>query len=192
MTARVLAFAGSVRKASMNRRLGLAAAGGARAAGAEVTWLELAEHPLPLYDGDLEAGSGIPAEVMALKDIFDAHDALLIACPEYNSSVTPLLKNTLDWVSRPVQGRPPLHAFQGKVAGLVAGSGGALGGLRGLVHVRQILGNIGVIVVPEQRAVTVKPEMFGDDGAVVDDMVRQSLELVGRRVALVAAALKAG
>jgi len=192
MSARVLAFAGSVRKASMNRRLGLAAAQGARDAGARVTWLELAEHPLPLYDGDLEAGSGIPAEVMALKDIFDAHDALLIACPEYNSSVTPLLKNTLDWVSRPVQGRPPLHAFQGKVAGLVAGSGGALGGLRGLVHVRQILGNIGVIVVPEQRAVTVKPEIFGDDGTVVDDAVQQSLELVGRRVAQVAQALKAG
>ncbi|MEC9345138.1 MAG: NAD(P)H-dependent oxidoreductase [Pseudomonadota bacterium] len=192
MTVRVLAFAGSARKASWNRRLGKAAAEGARAAGAEVTWLELAGHRLPLYDGDLEAESGIPAEAMALKDIFDAHDALLMACPEYNSSVTPLLKNTLDWVSRPVQGRPPLHAYRNKVAGIVAGSAGALGGLRGLVHVRQILGNIGVIVIPEQRAVTVKPEMFDADGAVVDEGVRQSLELVGRRVAEVAAALKAG
>lgn len=190
MGARVLAFAGSVRAGSVNRVLAKAAARGAVAAGADVTWLELKDHPLPLYDGDLEAAEGIPDVAMRLKDIFDAHDALLIGCPEYNSSVTPLLKNTIDWVSRPVEGRPPLHAFRGKVAGLVAGSGGALGGLRGLVHVRAILGNIGVLVVPEQRAVPGAPKIIEGEDGVADDAVRASLELVGRRVAEVAGALK--
>lgn len=189
MTANILVFAGSIRAGSVNRVLAKAAAKGAADAGAEVTWLELGDYPLPLYNGDLEAAEGIPDAAMALKDIFDAHDALLIGSPEYNSSVTPLLKNTIDWVSRPVEGRRRLHAFQGKVAGLVAGSGGNLGGLRGLVHVRAILGNIGVLVVPEQRAVPGAPKLIAD-GAVTDDAVRESLELVGRRVAEVAGALK--
>ena len=192
MTARILAFAGSTRRNSLNRRVAKAAAKGAEAAGAEVTWLELADYPLPLYDGDLEADSGFPDNVIALKDIFDAHDGLLIGCPEYNSSITPLLKNTIDWVSRPIEGRPNLHAFQGKVAGLVAGSGGALGGLRGLVHVRAILGNIGVLVVPQQRALSCGKDTFDDDGAVRDKAQRESLEAVGARVASVAAALKQG
>lgn len=190
MTARILAFAGSIRGDSVNRRLAQAAVHGAEAAGAEVTWLELGDWPLPIYDGDLEADSGFPENVIALKDMFDAHDGLLIGCPEYNSSITPLLKNTIDWVSRPIEGRPPLHAFQGKVAGLVAGSGGALGGLRGLVHVRAILGNIGVLVVPQQRALSCNAETFGADGTVQDEAARKSIELVGNRVATVAAALK--
>ncbi len=190
MTARILAFAGSSRRDSINRRLAQAAARGAEAAGAEVTWLELGEWPLPLYDGDLEADSGFPDNVIALKDMFDAHDGLLIGCPEYNSSITPLLKNTIDWVSRPIEGRPPLHAYQGKVAGLVAGSGGALGGLRGLVHVRSILGNIGVLVVPQQRALSCNAETFDDAGGIRDEAARKSIELVGSRVATVAGALK--
>ncbi len=103
MTARILAFAGSIRRDSINRRLAQAAARGAEAAGAEVTWLELADWPLPIYDGDLEADSGFPENVIALKDMFDAHDGLLIGCPEYNSSITPLLKNTIDWISRPIE-----------------------------------------------------------------------------------------
>ena len=190
MTARILAFAGSIRRDSVNRRLAQAAVHGAKAAGAEVTWLELGDWPLPIYDGDLEADSGFPENVIALKDMFDAHDGLLIGCPEYNSAITPLLKNTIDWVSRPIEGRPPLHAFQGKVAGLVAGSGGALGGLRGLVHVRAILGNIGVLVVPQQRALSCNAETLGADGTVQDEAARKSIELVGNRVATVAAALK--
>ncbi|MDF1721164.1 MAG: NAD(P)H-dependent oxidoreductase [Minwuia sp.] len=192
MTARILAFAGSIRRDSINRRLARAAARGAEAAGADVTWLEMADYPLPLYDGDLEADSGFPDNVIALKDLFDAQDGLLIGCPEYNSSITPLLKNTIDWVSRPIEGRPPLHAFQGKVAGLVAGSGGGLGGLRGLVHVRSILGNIGVLVVPQQRALACNADTFDAEGAMQDEAQRKSIELVGNRVAVVAGALKQG
>lgn len=191
MTARILAICGSIRRDSLNRRVLEAATKGVADTGAELTRLDLAEFPLPLYNGDLEATEGLPANALKLKDIFDAHDGLLLGCPEYNSSITPLLKNTIDWVSRPIEGRPPLHAYRGKVAGLVAASSGALGGLRCLVHVRAILGNIGVIVIPEQRAVSVNAQTFGPDGRVADEAVRTSLELVGRRLAEVAGALKA-
>ncbi|WP_417519966.1 NADPH-dependent FMN reductase [Minwuia sp.] len=190
MGARILGFAGSTRAASVNRVAAQAALAGAEAAGGEVTWLELRDYPLPLYDGDLEANEGFPDNVIALKDLFDAHDGLVIGCPEYNSSITPLLKNTIDWVSRPIEGRPPLHAFAGKVAGLVSASGGALGGLRGLVHVRAILGNIGVTVIPQQRAVGGVAGKIAD-GAITDDDTLKSLMLVGARTADVAAALKA-
>ncbi|WP_416896898.1 MAG: NADPH-dependent FMN reductase [Minwuia sp.] len=189
MKARILGFAGSIRGASVNRVMAKTALDGAAAAGAEVTWLELADYQLPLYNGDLEANEGFPDNVVALKDIFDAHDGFVIGCPEYNSSITPLLKNTIDWVSRPIEGQPPLHAFTGKVAGLVAGSGGALGGLRGLVHVRAILGNIGTIVVPQQRAVSGAPGHI-KNGEVIEDEIRESLELVGKKTAQLAAAMK--
>ena len=190
MAVRILGFAGSIRSASVNRVLAKAALNGAADAGADVTWLELADYELPLYNGDLEADQGFPDNVIALKDIFDAHDGFVIGCPEYNSSITPLLKNTIDWVSRPIEGRPRLHAFSGKVAGLVSGSGGALGGLRGLVHVRAILGNIGVVVIPQQQAVGGAPGKI-EDGALADDDARKSVEQIGARTAQVAAALNA-
>jgi len=189
MAARILGFAGSVRAGSVNRVLAQAALEGAANAGADVTWLDLKDYPLPLYDGDLEAADGLPDNALVLKNLFDAHDGFVIGCPEYNSSVTPLLKNTIDWVSRPIEGRRPLHAYSGKVAGLVSGAGGDLGGLRGLVHVRAILGNIGTLVIPEQRAVGGVAGKI-TDGTVSDDATAKSLQLVGRRVAEVAAALK--
>ena len=85
-----------------------------------------------------------------LRDLFEAHHGLLISSPEYNSSISPLLKNAIDWASRPEEGKPPLAAYRGKVAGLMAASPGGLGGLRGLVHVRAILGNIGVLATPRR------------------------------------------
>jgi len=190
MTARILGFAGSTRTASLNRIVARAALDGAAEAGAEVTWLELGDYPLPLYNGDLEANEGFPDNVIALKDLFDSHDGFVIGAPEYNSSITPLLKNTIDWVSRPIDGRPALHAFGGKVAGLVSASGGALGGLRGLVHVRSILSNIGVLVVPNQLAVGGAPGKI-EDGKVTDEATLKGLHAVGGRVAAVAGALKA-
>src|SRR5262249_15022647 len=153
MTPRILAFAGSTRRESFNKKLLQHAAKGAREAGAEVTLLDLKDIPLPLFDQDLEAEHGMPDNGAKLKKLFIDHDGLLIASPEYNSSVTAVLKNALDWVSRPAPGEPSLVAFRGKVAALLSASPGALGGLRGLVHVRSILGNIGVIVLPEQFAV---------------------------------------
>ena len=148
MTPRILAYAGSTRRKSFNKKLVQNAAQGAREAGAEVTLLDLKDFPLPLFDQDLEAEQGMPENGKKLKKLFIDHDGLLIASPEYNSSFPAVLKNAIDWVSRPAPGEQSLLAFRGKVATLMSASPGALGGLRGLVHVRSILGNIGVIVLP--------------------------------------------
>lgn len=182
-TPRILAFAGSNRKESFNRKLLHVAAEAARAAGAQVTLLELRDYPLPIMDQDLEKESGIPENAMKLKKIFGEHQGLVIASPEYNSSVSPLLKNTIDWVSRPVPGEPALAAYQGKVATLLSASSGALGGLRGLVHLRAILGNIGVIVLPEQVAISSAQEAFNADGTLKDVKQQPKLENAMKKLA---------
>ncbi|MFP6675060.1 MAG: NAD(P)H-dependent oxidoreductase, partial [Pirellulaceae bacterium] len=110
---KILAFAGSARKDSFNAKLVRIAASGARAAGTEVTILDLREFPLPLFDQDLEAENGTPDNATKLKRAFMEHDGLLLACPEYNSSITPVLKNTIDWVSRAEEGESPLAAYRG-------------------------------------------------------------------------------
>src|SRR5688572_18337049 len=130
---RILAFAGSLRKDSYNKKLLAIAVQGARDAGAEVTVVELVDYPLPLFDEDLER-AGTPENAKKLKQLFLEHDALLIASPEYNSSFTAITKNTIDWVSRSSPGEPGLAAYRGKTAAIIAASPGALGGLRGLVH----------------------------------------------------------
>jgi len=165
---RLLAFAGSARAASVNKKLVLLAASDARAAGADVTLFDPAERPLPLYDGDLEERSGLPPAVLAWKQLMQAHDGFLIACPEYNGSITPLLKNLIDWASRAAPGEAPLACFKGRTAGLLAASPGGFGGMRGLVHVRAILGGIGVHVVPGQFALAAAHEAFAADGSLVD------------------------
>lgn len=169
-TPKILAFAGSTRTASYNKQLVRFAADAARAAGAEVTLVDLRDYPLPLFDGDLEDQQGLPENAKKLKAIFSAHDALLIASPEYNSSITAVLKNTLDWISRgETDDEPALAAYRGKTAALISASPGALGGLRGLVHLRAILGNIGVIVLPDQVAVPKAYEAFDDKGGLKDE-----------------------
>lgn len=183
MQPRILAFAGSTRQGSWNRAALEIAVAGASAAGVEVTRIDLRQFPLPLYDQDVEAAQGIPENAVRLKQIFVEHQGLLLASPEYNSSVSPLLKNTLDWVSRPAPGEKSLIAFQGKLAGLVAASPGALGGLRGLVHLRAILGNIGVLVIPEQQAVVRANQVFGAEGKLSDAAVDAGLKNVGAQLA---------
>jgi NAD(P)H-dependent FMN reductase len=160
MTAKLLAFAGSVRQESFNRKALAYAVTGAREAGAEVTLLDLKEFSLPLFDQDRESLNGVPENAVKLKQLFIENQGLLIACPEYNSSITPLLKNTLDWVSRPWQSLPGSIPYQNKVAALVSASAGSLGGLRGLRHVREILTTLGVIVIPRQQAVSQADQVF--------------------------------
>ena len=180
---RILAFAGSARTDSYNARLVQVAAEGARTAGADVTVLNLKEYPLPLFDQDIEQEQGTPENAKKLKQLFLDHDGLLISSPEYNSSITPLLKNTIDWVSRPAEGEPMLAAYQGKVAALMAASPGGLGGLRGLVHVRSILSSIGVIVLPDQIAVSRAFEAFDDDGQLKDEKQQARVQGLGESVA---------
>lgn len=164
----VLAFAGSLRTGSFNRKLVGIASEHVERAGADVTRLHLRDFPLPVYDGDIESESGLPENAKKLKSLFADHDALLISCPEYNSSITPLLKNTIDWVSRREPDEPPLIGFRGKIAALLSASPGRLGGLRGLVHVRAILGNLGVLVLPEQVAVPNARQAFDAHDALAD------------------------
>ncbi len=180
---RILAFAGSTRTDSLNKKLVRATASSAEAAGADVTIIDLRDLPMPLYDGDLEAREGLPPNAKKFKELLLAHQGLLIASPEYNSSISAVLKNAIDWASRPVPGEESLACFKGKVAGLVAASPGALGGLRGLVHLRAILGNISVIVVPEQAAISRAHEAFESDGSLKDASQKKMVDGVGAAVA---------
>jgi NAD(P)H-dependent FMN reductase len=183
MTPRILAFAGSTRRESFNKKLVQIAVKGAREAGADLTLLDLKDFPLPLFDQDLDAEHGMPDNGTKLKRLFIDHDGLLVASPEYNSSITAVLKNAIDWLSRPAPGEPPLVAFRGKVATLMSASPAALGGLRGLVHLRSILGNIGVIVLPDQVAVPKAHEAFQPDGSLNDAKQQAGIEALGRTLA---------
>lgn len=175
---KILAFAGSARKESFNKKVIQIAVDGAKAAGADVTLIDLADYPLPIFDEDVES-EGTPENATKLVELFEQHDGLLISCPEYNSSITPLLKNTIDWVSRPVEGKPRLHAYVDKKAGIMAASPGGLGGLRGMVHVRAILGNIGVLVLPDQIAVRNAHDAFDDSGKFKDEKQKEGIMGLG-------------
>lgn len=173
-TPRILAFGGSLRRDSFNQKFAAVAAAGAREAGAEVTLIALRDFPLPVFDQDLEDAEGMPAAAKALKQLFREHDGLLIAA----------LKNALDWVSRAeTDDEPPLAASTGKTAALCAASPGALGGLRGLVHVRAILGNIGVTVLPDQVAVSKAHEAFAADGTLSDEKQAARVHKLGAQLA---------
>lgn len=188
---KILAFAGSLRRDSYNKKLVRIAAEGARKAGAEVTYLDLRELALPIFDEDLEAEQGLPPGGRRLKDLLLAHDGFLISSPEYNSSISGALKNAIDWASRPAEGEKPLECFEGKVAMLMAASPGMLGGLRGLVTVRAVLGNIGTIVLPQQVAVSKAHEAFADDGSLKDAKKHASIEKLGADLASFLRRLKA-
>lgn len=181
---RILAFGGSLRRDSFNQKLAALAAEGAREAGATVTLIALRDFPLPVFDEDLETASGMPEPARRLKELFRAHDGLIIAAPEYNSSITAALKNALDWVSRTERDdEPPLAAFAGHTAILCAASPGALGGLRGLVHLRAILGNVGVTVLPDQVAVGKAYEAFQADGSLAAEKQATRVKNLGSQLA---------
>ncbi|MDZ8240935.1 MAG: NAD(P)H-dependent oxidoreductase [Nostoc sp. ChiQUE01a] len=182
-TPKILAFAGSTRIDSYNKKLVKIAAAGAKAAGAQVTYLDLRDLPLPLFDEDLEAQEGLPANARTLKDLMISHQGFLIASPEYNSSLTAVLKNAIDWASRPYPNEAPLVAFAGKVATIMSASPGGLGGLRGLVHLRSILGNIKVLVLPDQIAVSKAYEAFNPDGTLKNPKQQESIEQLGDNLA---------
>ena len=190
-TPKILVFAGSTRAASFNKKLAGVAATAARDAGANVTRLDLRDLAMPLYDGDLEAADGLPDNAQAFKDALIAHDGFLIASPEYNGLLSAVLKNAIDWASRPRPDEPPAVAFRGKVAGIMAASPGGFGGLRGLVHLRQLLTNLGVLVVPDQIAVATAGQAFTEDGALADAAQQASVAAIAERVCRTIAKLSA-
>jgi NAD(P)H-dependent FMN reductase len=180
---RILALAGSTRKGSFNRNLLREAARGAVDGGAEVVEADLREFAMPLFDQDDEREHGMPEAAVRLKRLFLDCDGLLLASPEYNGSITGVLKNAIDWVSRRQGDEAPLAAFRGKAAALLAASPGALGGLRGLVHVRAILSNLGMLVLPGQLAVPKAGDVFADSGEMVDEAMAARARDVGRDLA---------
>ncbi len=179
---KIIAFAGSTRSASYNKMLIRSAADDVKKAGGEVTLIDLRDFPMPLYDGDIEESDGPPPSSTKLYELMKEHQGMLLASPEYNSSITAVLKNTIDWVSRPRSGEPPLAAFSGKVAALLSASPGALGGLRGLVHIRSILGNIGVTVLPNQIAVPKAMEVYDADGSLKDSRLAEKIAGLAREL----------
>ncbi|QSA98609.1 NADPH-dependent FMN reductase [Methylococcus sp. EFPC2] len=191
-TLRLLAFAGSARRESLNQKALRVLSRHAREAGAEVTELDLAEFVLPLYNGDLEAEQGLPEAAARLQVLAGEHDGFLIASPEYNGFPTPLLKNTLDWLSRPVPGNlgsSGLVFLRGKPAGLVAASPGPLGGIRGLPLARQYLANLGLIVVPEQVALGNAHTLFDEAGELIDPRQQAAVQSVAAAVVRLGRAL---
>ena len=180
---KILAFAASLRKGSWNKKLVNVAAQGARDAGAEVSVIDLKAYPLPIYDGDDEVASGLPENAIKLKNLFQSHDGLLIASPEYNSGYSAALKNLIEWVSRPREGEKPLAAFRGKPVAIMAASPGARGGMRMLPHLRDLLSNIQMLVLPGMYGLAKAHEAFDADGNIKDDKIAAVVKGLGQSVA---------
>lgn len=191
---KLLIFAGSTRQASFNRKLAHAAAAIARAAGAEVTHIELADFDIPMYNADLEA-QGTPADVMKLKQLMHAHPAWIICSPEYNGSYTALLKNTIDWASSPVKGDPAwqdgLKSFTGKVVGVLSASPGGLGGLRSQSHLVPLLLNAQCWVAPQAFALGHAGDAFDAQGQLHHAAHHKNVQAVVDQVLFAAARLAA-
>ena len=172
---KVLVFAGSIRADSYHRKLAQAAAGALQNAGAETTCADLKDYRMPMYDGDVEAAQGMPDTARAFKALLLHHDAFVIASPEYNGSFPALLKNVIDWTSRPDPGETPLAAFRGKTAAILSTSPGPGGGQRGLRQLRELLEMIGVSVIPTQFAIPRASEAFDAQGALTRPEDRNGL-----------------
>jgi chromate reductase len=161
---RILVLAGSARLDSVHRKLARQTVEALRAAGLEATLADLRDFPMPIYDGDLEAGEGMPAAARELKELARRHDGFAIASPEYNGSFPALLKNALDWISRPEPGERHLEVFRGKVAAILSASPGPGGGRRGLHQLRELLEMMSVSVIPVELAIARSSTAFDVEG----------------------------
>ena len=192
---KILVIPGSLRTGSHNARLAALATKELALAEAEVTRISLADYPLPLFDADLAADSGLPAAAVQLKRMVMAHQGVFITSPEYSASVTPLLKNTIDWISRGGgggrdRGEPNYTAFKGRVFALGAASSGSGGGMRSLMALRQILElGCGALVIPEQISVPRAEQAFDDMDNLKDEVLAAALKTVARRLVELAAVL---
>ncbi len=167
---RLLFFAGSTRDRSYNKRLARLGRHIAEANGIEAVFVDLRDYPMPIYDGDLEANEGPPQKAREFKALLGEYQGVFIASPEYNSSVTPLLKNTLDWVSRVREkGETGLEVFKSRVFAISGASPGYYGAMRSLLTLRQVLAiGLGALVIPEQIAVPRAMDAFEADGSLRD------------------------
>lgn len=188
---KILVFAGSLRTGSHNTRLAALAAKELALTGADVTRISLADFPLPIYDADLEANSGPPENAIRLKHLMMQHQGVFIASPEYNASITPLLKNTIDWISRARAAREaPLAAYRNRVFALGAASNGSYGGARSLMALRQVLElGCGALVIPDQVTVFKAGEAFDEMDNLTDERTATQLKAVAARLVDTARAL---
>ena len=174
---KILVFAGSVRTGAFSGRTADVAQTELAMQGAVVTRISLADYPLPILDEDLEKEKGIPENAMKLGRLIAAHDGLLIATPEYNGSIPPLLKNTIDWVSRVRKdGGRPFRPLGGKVAGLCSSSNGHFAGVRCINHLRAVLVRCQMEVVTPECSVPEGGSAFDENGSFRDERLRQSME----------------
>ncbi len=182
-TARILAFSGSTREASWNRKLLRVAVAGAEGAGASVTVVDLRDLPMPFYDGDLEAKEGLPANARKLRALVMSHHGLLIGTPEYNFGLSGVLKNAIDWVSRKDGNEAPYAAFKGRIAAIVSSSPGATGGARALLHLRTVLTGCKALVIAEQLSLGVANKAFEADGKLTPPELHAEAMGVGAALA---------
>lgn len=181
---RIVAFAGSTRENSYNKRLVRIAANSARESGADVKLIDLRDFPMPLFDEDLETKEGKNEAARDFKQLLIDSDGILISSPEYNGSLSAVLKNAIDWATRADAGEAPgsLPAFRGKVVSLMSASPGGLGGLRGLVHLRAILGGLGCIMLPAQLAVSSAHDAFDESGNLKNEKQQQQILTQGQEL----------
>ncbi len=177
---RILAFAGSLRERSLNKRVLKTAIKGAQKAGAEVTYIDLRDYPMPIYNLDDHERNGFNENALKLQGLLTQHDGLLIASPEYNGSLSAALKNAIDWASRPSDKYQRSKVFSGKVAAMMTASPGSFGGVRSLAHLRGVLTSVSVNVLPQEVAVTFAEERFeGESEEMTDEKMKQTLEDLG-------------
>ena len=186
---RILAFAGSLRKGSLNKKA-LAAAVALGRDVCDFTVVDLAAYAMPVYDGDLEERDGVPEPARRFKALMKSHEGFLISTPEYNSSIPGAFKNVIDWASRPEEGEKSLECFGGKTAAVMSASPGALGGLRSLVALRALLEHLGTLVVTQQFAVSKAHEAFNEDGTFKDAKAAQIVKGITARLAAVVVKLR--
>ena len=176
MTPKILVFAGSIRTGAYSGKTADIAQRELALQGAEVTRISLADYPLPIMDEDLEAEKGIPDNAVKLARLFVAHDGILIATPEYNGSIPPLLKNTIDWISRVREdGGRPLKPLPGRVVALCSSSNGHFAGIRSASHLRQMLAHIQMDVIAPQVSVPNGGEAFDENGDFVSERLRKGM-----------------
>ena len=174
----VLAFSGSMRKDSVNKKLANEAAHWARQKGAHVTVVDFKDYVFPFYDRDLEASEGMPLKVKLFRQLMIKSQVIFIASPNYNSSLSGMLKNVLDWASRNERGEESKEAFKGKVFVIMSSSQGSSGGVKGLNHLRAVIEKSGGTVLPQQFVVPFGDQAYGQDGHLKEPKLIELQELI--------------
>ncbi len=182
MNPKILVFAGSAREGSLNKKLARVAAKAINDSGGEASLIDLRDYPMPIYEGDHETREGMPPAARKLRELFVSHAAFLIVSPENNGSMPSLLKNTIDWLSRDMDGRSGLEPYKGKVAALMAASPGAFGGVLGLVHLRMSLTKLFVHVISDQFPLPNADKAFAEDGSLTQAWQQRTVQTVVQKL----------